>query len=392
MKRLLRMGCALYLLTGVAHVVLGAILPELLAHYGLDYKHGGLLIFLQFFGFLIGVITMPKWASFFGRRGLLLVALISLFVAQVIYSILPPWHWMIIAAPFAGIGFGAIEAAISSLIIEFTTDKKAIAISKVEVFFGIGALLMPMIAAFFIYIGQWQLSFPLIALYTLILAIIWGVISFEELNEHFKRVSKQVNSAIVRKTYSKDKFPILILFALFFLIYVGVEMSYVNFLPSMMIENNIATDATATMSVTFFWSTMIVGRMFAGIIAEKITYARYLIYGTTGSLVFLIIFAFTTELWSTYLIILCVGLFMSGLFAIALVAANQALPGMTMQTTSTVVAAGGVGGALFPLLTGWSMDIFPLFITKWMLIIFTFLMVVIAIAAIRKSNLNMLNN
>lgn len=78
---------------------------------------------------------------------------------------------------------------------------------------------------------------------------------------------------------------------------------------------------------------------------------------------------------------------MSGIFAIGLVYADQVLPGMTAQTTSLLVAAGGIGGALFPLITGWSMDVFPLFITKWILILFTFMMVAFILSAIELSKI-----
>ena len=56
MKRLLIMGCLSYLLTGCTHVIFGAVLPELLAHYGRSYSGGGILVFLEFGGFMLGVL------------------------------------------------------------------------------------------------------------------------------------------------------------------------------------------------------------------------------------------------------------------------------------------------------------------------------------------------
>lgn len=383
LKKLIWLGCALYLLIGLAHVVLGAILPQLVAHYDLEYKDGGLLIFLQFVGFLIGVVTLPRWAHVFGRRGVVVIALLALFVGQVVYSVLPAWLLMLLIAPFVGFGFGVIEAVISAMIIHFSQDKKAIAISKIEVFFGVGALTMPAIAALFISLGHWRLSFPFIALYTLVVALVWYFTTFDEINDQFKREVSRQEEAQDKRPYPRPMLPVLYLFIVFFFLYVGVEMSFVNFLPAIMIENNIASDATATISVTFFWSTMIIGRLFAGVIAEKINYARYLIYGCSGSLLSLIIFSLMTELWSTYLVVLCYGLFMSGLFAIGLVAADHAFPGMAMRTVSFLVAAGGIGGALFPLMTGWSMDTFSLLTTKVILIFFSFVMLAVIYAAIQ---------
>lgn len=41
MKRLMWFGCWAYLLIGLAHVVVGSIMPNLLEHYGKDYSAGG---------------------------------------------------------------------------------------------------------------------------------------------------------------------------------------------------------------------------------------------------------------------------------------------------------------------------------------------------------------
>lgn len=386
MRKLVWMGCILYLLIGLAHVVIGAIMPELLAHYDKEYTDGGLLIFLQFGGFLVGVLTMPNWSRRLGSRSTLLVALISLFIGQVMYSLLLPWHWMLVGGVLAGSGFGMIEAIIGAMIIQYVKEKKAVAMSKLEVFFGIGALVMPMIAGYLMLQGYWQLSFPLIAGYTLISAIVWMTLNFDEIEHLLARKSSSNNPGDEpeKPKYPKNRLLILYCFAAFFTLYVGIEMSFVNFLPSMMIESIGVTSATASLSVTVFWSTMIVGRLFAGYIAEKIQYSRYLLISTIGSIVFLFLMAFTASFWSTYLMILFLGLFMSGVFGIALVFANHILPGMTTRTTSILVASGGIGGAVIPLITGLSMDAFNVQSTMLILAAGSLLLFAVLMVAIRR--------
>jgi FHS family glucose/mannose:H+ symporter-like MFS transporter len=57
---------------------------------------------------------------------------------------------------------------------------------------------------------------------------------------------------------------------------------------------------------------------------------------------------------------------MSGMFSIALVFANRAVPGITERTTSLLMAAGGIGGALMPKLTGWCLDRFQEEAARWL--------------------------
>ncbi|MXO79965.1 MFS transporter, partial [Paenibacillus sp. OT2-17] len=70
MKRLFALSCAFYLLIGITSVVLGALLPVLLPYYGRGYSDGGLLLFLQFFGFLVGVLFSPFMALHIGRKSM----------------------------------------------------------------------------------------------------------------------------------------------------------------------------------------------------------------------------------------------------------------------------------------------------------------------------------
>ncbi|MDQ0723017.1 fucose permease [Paenibacillus sp. W4I10] len=158
MKKLLWIGCLSYFLIGLAHVVLGSILPVALEHYGKDYSQGGTLIFAQFAGFLGGVLLSPWLNRRFGKRGGLLIATALLCIAELSYMLLPPWGWMFVIAPAAGFGFGMVEAVIGTIIIAAIKDNTAVAMSRLEVLFGIGAMVMPLIASGLIAAGYWRLS------------------------------------------------------------------------------------------------------------------------------------------------------------------------------------------------------------------------------------------
>ncbi len=47
-----------------------------------------------------------------------------------------------------------------------------------------------------------------------------------------------------------------------------------------MIENIAVNSATASLGVTVFWISMVMGRFFVGIIAERIGYVKFLIYSS----------------------------------------------------------------------------------------------------------------
>ncbi|AJS60996.1 MFS transporter [Paenibacillus sp. IHBB 10380] len=385
MKRLIWIGCLSYFLIGLAHVVLGSVLPVILEHYDREYSEGGQLIFAQFAGFLGGVMLSPWLNRRLGKKGSLLLALVALFIAESVYTLLPPWEWMYVTGIVAGFGFGMIEAVIGTIIITGVTHQTAVAMSRLEVFFGVGAMLMPLLASGMIYFGWWRWSFLVVSLFALITFIFWAKGSFGALDSilNARNVSPQQPKQPKVAVYHKGQKRTLAIFVVFFFLYVGVEMSLANFMPSMLVEKMSMDKAGAALSVTFFWIAMSIGRLFAGYIAEKIRYRSYVLISSLSALILLTLFPFTNQIWSAFTVITLLGLFMSGLFSITLVFANKLMPGTEESTTSILIAAGGVGGAVLPLIIGWCMDHLVVNQTAGMLAVFTVGLFLLSIAAFR---------
>jgi len=375
MRKLLWLGCLSYLVIGMAHVVAGAVLEPFLDAYGLAYKDGGQWIMNQFLGFLVGVLGAPQLTKRLGRRGALILALLCLTAAQAAYSLMLPWTWILSFAFLSGFGFGMTETVIGSSIIEFIEEGKANAMSWLEVFFGVGALLMPAIAALLIDGGRWEWVFPIEMALAGLTAVLWMTLSFGKADKLMGRAARAaggqgaleaaagsaagpgpVPASGARPRYTAVTLPFLIAGILFFLLYVGMEMSFSNYLPSMMIERTGMPTSSAATTMTIFWSAMVVGRLFCGRIAERIGYGRYLLYSVTGGMLVFVLIALSGSAALSIAYIALGGLLWSGVFAVGLLYVNHWIPGLTERTTSLMVAAGGLGGALLPRLMGWLMD------------------------------------
>ncbi|WFR63353.1 MFS transporter [Paenibacillus amylolyticus] len=303
----------------------------------------------------------------------------------------------------AGFGFGMVEAVIGTIIIAAIKDNTAIAMSRLEVLFGIGAMVMPLVASGLIAAGYWRLSFLVVAICAALTFVFWVKGSFGELDQvldrrkpvdssrhsHTGGASGELQSAATHTsgpTYRGRNLTLMVLFVLFFFLYVGTEMSLANFMPAILIEKMNMREAGAALSVTCFWIAMSVGRLFAGYIAEKFQYRVYVLYSCLASVLLLMVFPFTNQIWSAFLIILLLGLAMSGIFSIALVFASKLLPGTEESTPSILIASGGVGGAILPLVTGWSLDHLAVNQSAWMLAIFAVGLLVISVITYQWQN------
>lgn len=400
MKKLIWIGCLSYFVIGLAHVVLGSILPVLLQHYDRSYSAGGELIFSQFGGFLAGVLVSPLLNRRFGKRGGILIATGLLVCAETAYAFLPPWGWMYVIAIAAGFGFGMIEAVIGTIIIAAITEGTAIAMSRLEVLFGVGALLMPLAASPLIAAGSWRLAFLIVAAFSLVSLLFWAKSSFgplqRVLDERPSRPATASDAASADATapalvpsagisgrlpYKGKQWVLLGLFIVFFFLYVGTEMSLVNFMPAIFIAKLGMSEAAAALTVTFFWLAMSAGRLFAGVVAERISYRIYVLISCFAALLLLAIFPFAEHRIAAFAVILLLGLFMSGIFSIALVFASKLLPGAEESTPSIMIASGGIGGAVLPLLTGWSMDHMQVAQTSGLLAAFAAVLFLLSVAA-----------
>jgi FHS family glucose/mannose:H+ symporter-like MFS transporter len=386
LKKLIWIGCLSYFVIGLAHVVLGSILPVLLQHYERSYSAGGELIFSQFGGFLAGVLVSPLLNRRFGKRGGILIATGLLLCAETAYFFLPPWGWMYVIAVAAGFGFGMIEAVIGTIIIAAVTEGTAIAMSRLEVLFGVGALLMPLIASPLIAAGNWRLAFLIVAAFSLISLLFWAKGGFGPLQVKLderppRRASRDESARSKRLPYKGRQWVLLGLFIIFFFLYVGTEMSLVNFMPAIFIAKLDMSEASAALTVTFFWLAMSAGRLFAGVIAEKISYRIYVLTSCFAAFLLLVIFPFADHRLAAFAVILLLGLFMSGIFSIALVFSSKLLPGAEESTPSIMIASGGIGGAVLPLLTGWSMDHMQIAQTSGLLAAFAAMLFLLSVAA-----------
>ncbi|WP_046225311.1 MFS transporter [Paenibacillus dauci] len=376
MKRIFRLSCAFYFLIGITSVMLGALLPVILPHYGRDYSDGGTLLFLQFIGFLAGVLISPSLSAGIGRKRLLIVAIAAITIAYTVMGTMPSWALMVVMTIFVGFGSGIIESSIGAFTIEFAEEQKAVAMTKLDVYFGVGSMLLPALASLYIYLNVWNLSFYTVALATFVLLLFWLRMPADSSAHLHQDQQKDAVASAGKPRYTGAQLRLLSIFVLFFFVYMGIELGMMNFLPSILIESISISDSAASLSVTFFWGAITIGRLFVGRMAETMSYVPFLIGSALGSMVLISALALFTSPIMMYLLIFGVGLFISGLFSIGLVFANTLMPGMVERTTSTLIAAGGIGGSVLQYVIGWSMDRWSFGPTLWIFALFALILLI----------------
>ncbi|MFD2673122.1 MFS transporter [Marinicrinis sediminis] len=360
-------ACVCYLFIGFGHVGIGSVMPQMLSSYQEQYGDGGWLVSMQFLGFLVGVLIAPYWAHIQSKTSILMISIAAMSLTSIVYALHLGWSYTLLAAPFGGFGLGVIETMIGALVIQLFASRKAVKMSQIEVFFGVGALILPLCAGLLIRIDLWYAVFLITASLGMLLWLVTRPVM-----HRIGQAARTEDSALVRTeesaaatedrpfvgtwTVLRSSYRLLIWFCLYFMLYVGLEISLVSFMPSMVLEKSAASESIAAFSVTFFWITMSIGRMIAGYLSEATSYLGYLLASAAGTGVGLLGMAMSNHYTWLLVSILWIGLCMSGMFAIGLVAANEAVQGYPDQVISLMIASGGIGGSILPLLLGNSLE------------------------------------
>ena len=359
----------MYALSGIAAVLLGAVMPELLHHYHASYGLGGRMVFIQAMGFLLGVPLASRAMARHRPQVVLSGAALIITVAQVCLFMLPAFWLASLVVVLNGIGAGALESIVAAIVLDRFIQQRAIYMSRLEVAFGLGALLLPALTGGLIALGHWRAVFPVIAVFALGLAVWWQTISVpsHEASVSDSRHQDAVMAPPPTFPHRAAKIVVLSLFLSMTVVYVGLEGSVNSFMPSLFIAGLHAKAAIAVLSSTVFWSGMVIGRMAIHWVARHLRYDQYLFLCISVVLTILLIFSQVRSAVPGFVLILGLGLFMAAIYSLVMVYANHTFPGRTHAITGLVTAMAGGGGAIFPPLLGYAMDHIPITGVLWIL-------------------------
>lgn len=406
------MGSLFYLLMGAIKVTVAAIVTVLLPLYGRDYTDAGALIFIEFGASIVGMLIQPWLANRISKKTMLHICCIGVAISYILIAFLPPWSILIIGIAVAGMLGGIIESVIASVILEGLQSNAAIAMSRLEIAFGVGSLLFPLAIGMLIRSGLWNYALFGVAVYCIFLSLFVRFTRFEGVEQLFlPRHLTELPHAVPATAASSGPVGAVVAaaatnhpsarlkrlwvggslllpaFVILFFLYGATDIGLVNYLPSLMLETGMADAATAPISVTVFWAAMIIGRMIAGYEAERIGYRRYLFIHWISMIVLLSLFALNRSSAIGYLLIVLLGLMLSGLYVVTLVYMKKLMPKNIARNTSIVMAGGAIGGGLFSVIAGRMLDTLSPSYVQWLMAIIALCSLVIYIVYAKESNM-----
>ncbi|HHW81411.1 MAG TPA: MFS transporter [Bacteroidales bacterium] len=288
-------------LFGVSMVMIGSVLPLLKTRLGLTDIVAGELFSILPLGLLIGSVYFGPVSDKYGYRWVLATA--SLFLAIGFVGIGHSMSlWLLrVCILFFGIGGGVINGASSALISDLSSDDKKIAnLNLLGVFFGLGALSMPIVLSMF------SESFYITVINIVALVSVLVMLLFLSISYPIAVEKEKISLKLIHRFF-KNKVFLIICFFLFF--QSAFEAIMNNWSVSYFTEHLQVSQKQALTALSFLVLGMTTMRAFSGGVFRKLSSKHLLLMAFS----FLSVGAFCLYIqqpWSYYLNIF--GLFLIG--------------------------------------------------------------------------------
>lgn len=325
------------LVYGMIAAMFGTLLPELTKKFGLTMAESGRAAFFQAIGLIVASISVGPLIDNKGKKTGLLMGFALIALSLFLLPNATGLGTLQLYVLMLGLGGGIIVTAANALVSDISPDKRASTLNLLNLFFGLGGLATPLIAANF-------LAGNTIALCYLVAALTTGTLILHAVTpmpppsgeRGFK--ASEVGSVLGR--------PSLYLLALFLFLYVACEVGVWNWLAKYLIAQGIPESSALNILSLGFALGLLIGRVVVSRILIRIA-------APTVTLCAAVLMALTTYLMlqtsdptMAGVLVFFAGIAMAPVFPTTLGMVGDAFPKMTATAMGIVITSGWLGLAV----------------------------------------------
>jgi MFS transporter, FHS family, glucose/mannose:H+ symporter len=331
-------ACFGMLLFGITLITLGAVVPDLREKLKLDDISAGMLFSVLPFGILAGSLLFGPVADRYGYRILLTLSSLLLFAGFEGIAFAPSKNLLIIFVLLAGFGGGIINGATNALVSDISDNGKGANLSLLGVFFGIGALGMPLVLGLLRYLFNFEAILASVGLLTLGAGILFLFVKFPP--------PKQTRGFPLSHSLNLLKDNILILIAFFLFFQSSFEGIINNWTTTYIIEKFAVKQDSALYALTTFVSGMAIMRLISGIIFRNVSEKKLLLFSYFLILPGLLLLRTGNDYYIALISLFILGAGLAGGFPIMLGLTGNRFKELSGTAFSLVLSFGLVGNML----------------------------------------------
>jgi fucose permease len=345
---------------GMIAAMLGTILPDLSQRFQLSPRQNGTIAFAQALGLIIASLGVGPLLDNEGKKLGLMIGLACIALALFVLPRSSGFRSIVLLLFLLGVGGGIVVTGANALVSDVSEAHRATALNLVNLFFGLGGLATPFIAAN-LFARNWvRLCYTIAALTVVTLAI---------------QAATKVpgpsgpNAFVLADAAPVLGRPILFLLGLFLFLYVGCEVGIWNWLPRHLIAQGISESRALNILSLGFALGLLIGRVGASQILISAPAIRVLLVASIAMAVTTFLMLRSNSPAAAATLVFLVGISMAPVFPTTLAIVGDTFPRMTGTAIGFVITCGWVGLAVSSRIIGFIAGSDPRRLKKALLVI-----------------------
>ena len=331
-----------FIVLGLAVAVLGPTLPALANNTGSSLGTISLLFTAHSLGYLLSAIF---GGNLYDRLPGHPVVVACLLIIGAMLALVPlvPALWLLFAVFLVeGLAAGSLDIGGNTLLVWFHRDRVGPYMNALHFFFGVGAVLAPMVVAGLVALsGGITWAYWTLALLALPAAL-WLL----------PRPSPAAPATAENESAGGIKLALVALTALILFLYVGAELGFGGWVYTYALSLGLGTKTSAATLSSAYWGALTLGRLLGIPVAARVR-PRWILAGSLlGGLLSVVLIGLwprsAVALWAGTL---GMGLFTGPVFATVMVLAGRHMT-LTGKITGWIFIGSSLGGMFLPWLIG----------------------------------------
>lgn len=331
-----------FIAMGLSAGLLGPTLFGLTKQTNSTFAQIGFVFSVHSLGYILGATVFGRLYDRIGGHKILSVMIVVLSAALVLISFSTTLWLLLLAALILGTAEGVGQVGVNTLLIWLFGERSTPYLNGAHFCFGVGALTSPIIVAQLLANNySFNLAYILVALIILPAIIIFLLVPSPD----FKRAETNEN-------HQPIKYGFVILVALFYFIYLGIEISFGGWISTFATTLEISSEARSAYLASAFWAALTVGRLIAIPLSVKLKPRVIIIADLALALIGYMVIAYGGNSFTNTLIgtIIIGGSFASIYPTMFALAGNRF--NITGRISGFFVMGGSLGSMIFPFLVG----------------------------------------
>jgi fucose permease len=326
-----------FFLYGMIAAMLGTILPELSERFRLSPSQNGTIAFAQALGLILASLAVGPLLDNEGKKLGLVLGLALISIALLSLPRVSGFRSILLLLFVLGVGSGIVVTGANSLVSDASEAHRGVALNLTNLFFGLGGLATPFIAAN-LFGRNWVRLCYTIASLTVVTLMIQAVTKMPAPTGAGRFVLRNAAPVLGR--------PLLFLIGLFLFLYITCEVGIWNWLPRHLIAQGIPESRALNILSLGFALGLLIGRLGVSPILIRVPPVTVTLVASAAMAVTTFLMLRTNKPGAAFVLVFLAGLSMAPVFPTTLAIVGDAFPRMTGTAIGFVITCGWTGLAV----------------------------------------------